>query len=82
MHLTLLPTEHPDCVWNVVGAHAEDCDPDNRIRARLSKENQQSLEYITESPLPTTEDEPAIHAFDVGNHVMVGDIVVAYGDVH
>jgi hypothetical protein len=74
--------EHPNCVWNIVDTHPDDCDPDNRIRGHLSKENQQSLEYITESPIPVAEGEPVIHTFDVGNRIMIGDIVVVYGDVH
>ena len=64
-----------------VNTHADDCNPDNRIQGHLSKENQQSLKYITESPLATAEGKPAIHAFDVGNRVMIGDIVVVYDDV-
>lgn len=75
-------TEHPSCVWNTVNAHPIACDSDHRVQSHLSKQEQQSLEYITESPLVVADGVPAIHTFDVGNHSMVGDLVVAYGDVH
>jgi len=72
--------QHPTCVWNVVNTHLNICDPDNRTQLHLSKEDQQSLEYVTDLPLATPDGEPPIHTFDVGNRVMVGDVVVAYGD--
>jgi hypothetical protein len=65
-----------------VNQHSETCDPDNRIQTCLSKRDQQSLKYVDKSPLATSDGEPLIPAFDVGNRVMVSDLVVAYGDVH
>jgi len=74
--------QHPTCVWNVINAHPDVCDPINRIRSRLSKLDQHSLECIADSPVATPDGEPPIQAFNVANRIMVGNLVVAYGDLH
>jgi hypothetical protein len=74
-------TEHPCCLWNIVNAEPEARDPDNRILANSSKGDLQSLEFLTDLPLAVPDGEPRVHAFDMAEHVKVGD-VVAYEDVH
>jgi len=74
--------QHPSCLWNIVNADPVVRDPDNRILANLSKQELQSLEFITDTPLAIPDGEPPVHVFDMAEHVKLGDVVVAYGDVH